>query len=1186
MNSTWYEGFAKEKQRKAMRRAASAPSETFPQAGSTSLPDAPMSRSSEGFHSAYRIRSQGETGSTFYSSSSDFHDRANNHNGYKKRLEMSTVQKQLFKDCRNIDDVEFWGAQGVRGFRIYLKKVFGSIIAGWRALDLDRNGRLSFYEFCNACRRMGYHGNLKQLWKQLDVNLNGFVSLAEIDPVAGQALGTFKLHLMKHYGDMLTAWTTGLDKNGSGRIEEHEIRVCLKEMGLNLDAEKLFSMLRMGRGGKGVTLADFSPDAAQRFYTSDFKGLLSGPDTEFLEDLHGIGQEFPWPEDIVNHPATGGAREWRLELENRDKAKWQDRIAAVKKLGAGIQTPDGFRKALVMRCGSLLGAWNQALDLDGNGRLTFGEFCHAVRRLGYEGNLKALFAELDADGKGVILFQDIDKETDEQLTDLRAKLLAKHENMIQAWINEFDKDRTGCVTEERFLRACKSVAYAGDAKKLFKHMQPESSRTFLTLKDFDTKAYMALCRGDFRMITEKEGFNRHENYHHNNLSEMSFDERMTSGFYHQIRRAWNEARREEFAKAVKTANAPEHLADSAEDFKVLCVRKYGSMLKAWRDCLDWDHNGKLTFNEFCGALRRLGYAGDFRALWYQFDVDRRGFLSLEDLDKESNELITSFLKLLGEKYGDLDNAWREGFGKDPHDSIDLAALTKVCGELAYPHDVSKLFKQLQPLSNHSKHMLSKGMLLGITIWNIDPQCSRKRARGDKADIIASKAKGSPVSPSGMKEASHQLAVNSPARALQQAMKTKYGSTATAWRAAFDPNGLGSVSFTAFMRGAQDISYQGNFKQLWQDFGGQTSSRPVETLPKLNSITFREIDADGQAALDEARQAFIQRFGSLRMAWQKEFHPSKETVVHEANFVSSCGKMVKKPNRLFRLIRGYPGQSSLTCDDFKCALLLGVPPTEHDKQWAGESNIDSPQSSLTSPSQFRGQWSSCQDLQHRSRIEGMAESENRLDLVIDSIAAFKSMLTTKYGSVFSAWGRVLDTDRNGFMSRNEFTKACQNHGVRAIRRLWMELGEMGDLKRVSFKDLDPETAEAFEEFEKLLILKYGTALQGWRQCFEKPAPANVTVDEEKFVRQCNALGYRGDARMLFKATRPDPGINVRTYEDLWYHAGPKGVNGTPGQDLPGPEKVPYKPLRTASVAAKPRSQGTRVDPVWYAKFCPA
>ena len=53
---------------------------------------------------------------------------------------------------------------------------------GW--LYTDGNGKLTFGEFCVAARYLGYSGSLKQLWKSLDTDNSGSISIRELDPEA------------------------------------------------------------------------------------------------------------------------------------------------------------------------------------------------------------------------------------------------------------------------------------------------------------------------------------------------------------------------------------------------------------------------------------------------------------------------------------------------------------------------------------------------------------------------------------------------------------------------------------------------------------------------------------------------------------------------------------------------------------------------------------------------------------------------------------------------------------------------------------------------------------------------------------------------------------------------------------------------------------------------------------------
>merc|ERR550534_2937467 len=209
---------------------------------------------------------------------------------------------------------------------------------------------------------------------------------------------------------------------------------------------------------------------------------------------------------------------------------------------------------------------------------------------------------------------------------------------------------------------------------------------------------------------------------HKRPFDMDFHQRQESGFQYQLKKAWAIAMREDLRKACKMGKGevPAHLIDTAEEFEALCTRTYGSIICAWRYCLDLDANGKLTFNEFCKAIRRVGYCGDFRELWCKYGGQARGHIALRDIDPEADEIVNSFLQLLAQHYGTLDGAWKFGFGKDPTETIDEAMLAEACQKLAYPHSPKHLFRCLQPVPGKQL----------ITIWDLDPLCTRKRQRGE------------------------------------------------------------------------------------------------------------------------------------------------------------------------------------------------------------------------------------------------------------------------------------------------------------------------------------------------------------------------------------------------------------------------------------------------------------------------
>merc|ERR1719230_2325137 len=88
---------------------------------------------------------------------------------------LSTEGRKKAEEIMAAKDV---GARSLDGFKQLLETRFGNLVRAWRkGLDTSGDGKLSFTEFCNSCRAIGYTGNLKKLWNELDVDKSGFVSL-------------------------------------------------------------------------------------------------------------------------------------------------------------------------------------------------------------------------------------------------------------------------------------------------------------------------------------------------------------------------------------------------------------------------------------------------------------------------------------------------------------------------------------------------------------------------------------------------------------------------------------------------------------------------------------------------------------------------------------------------------------------------------------------------------------------------------------------------------------------------------------------------------------------------------------------------------------------------------------------------------------------------------------------------
>eukprot|EP00928_Gymnodinium_smaydae_P007579 TRINITY_DN12715_c0_g2_i1.p1 TRINITY_DN12715_c0_g2~~TRINITY_DN12715_c0_g2_i1.p1 ORF type:complete len:369 (-),score=41.43 TRINITY_DN12715_c0_g2_i1:337-1443(-) len=199
------------------------------------------------------------------------------HASIERRRERATLQRQLLEEDR-MANIHHYG--GAAGFRKYLKQHFGSTLLGWRAIDTEEKGKLSFYEFCNACRRLSCGGNLQKLWSELDHDNAGSVDYSKIDPEVARQIGVFRLALTEKYGsDLLRAWHTALDVNKKGLVSSDELANVCRKLGLDdehVRGEILFRAY-VGTSRTQMALKDFDPSTDFRVKGGRLHGDATSP---------------------------------------------------------------------------------------------------------------------------------------------------------------------------------------------------------------------------------------------------------------------------------------------------------------------------------------------------------------------------------------------------------------------------------------------------------------------------------------------------------------------------------------------------------------------------------------------------------------------------------------------------------------------------------------------------------------------------------------------------------------------------------------------------------------------------------------------------------------------------------------------------------------------------------------------
>jgi len=590
-------------------------------------------------------------------------------------------------ELKNIEVARDVGIENAEALKQLLVRKHGTITAAWRILlTFDQScvgtGKMSFIEFCNAMRRIGYRGSLKHLWKELDKEGRGVITLKELDPDAHEALETFRKMLIDRYGSFMKAWKQGLDTNHNGRVDEDEVVQCCKVIGYKGDVHKLFNYLLAEPGKKFLNLGDVDPQSMQAYFRGDLRAMAGDPPAKEK------------PAKALRVRSATAISSFGQYLGSKQRAtRAQIDAENASKLMAASCLKD-FKDNLIMRFGTIVTAWRAVLDTDGNGRLSFGELCNALRQMSYHGDMTQLWNELDKDSSGLISLDELDPDAETRLRDFREYLAGHYDGLENAWLKGFDTDNTKRVDADQFVERCIKMGYGTDnpnrLKHLFKSLLPERGKKHLYVDDFQ-----ALLIGVPTSDREKLWYG----------TPMQFVAQRPA------------AQTDHEAKLMG--------ASTLKDFKNSLVQRYGTIVAAWRAALDTDGNGRLSFGELCEALRWLSFHGDKKQLWMELDKDSSGLISLDELDPEAEQTLREFREHLVEHFGGLEAGWLKGFDIRNTKRIDADQFLERCSKIRYatddPNTVKKLFRLLLP-ERGKKHLVVddfQALLIGV------PTCDRK-----------------------------------------------------------------------------------------------------------------------------------------------------------------------------------------------------------------------------------------------------------------------------------------------------------------------------------------------------------------------------------------------------------------------------------------------------------------------------
>jgi len=889
-------------------------------------------------------------------------------------------------------------------------------------------------------------------------------------------------------------------------------------LGITSDPQKLFQWLKKDIGKNHLVSQDFDEQMLQSLFIREeaqkeekLQSLPERPGTApamLTSKTNKTGGMLP---SATGHQRPGTApppRNKETRNSTMTLAASVEQIRVLKeaqdkqaKKDKGFKTVEDLKRILVMNFGSLFSAWRNGLDLDGNGKISFGEFCLAMRNLGYGGDVKDMWMTLDCDNSGFISLNEFDEQTHQEVMSYRELVLEKYGGMLQAWMKDIDTKGAGQISEACFVRHCGRLGYKGNAKKLFNAYKQEKGRRLLPLRDYDTLAFNAFQRGDLEMLADT-------NISQQNIAKMSFQERQASCFSQRWARHTTKMDLEDIVEREKVHKSKDKSAHCVDSLIVMLRRKFGTIPAAWKHVIDVCGNGRVPFGEFCVAMRRMGFSGNIQAIFNELDSNGAGAITLHDLDPAAAQLLADFRKCLLDRYGTYIKAWKV-LDESRNGIVEENELVESCVKMNFGGDARLLYKYL--LDGPGK--------TGIHMEDLDPAAMQAFYRGE-LEVLSplEKAKRRLEQAQAARKAEMDLRMGaSDWKALKRELTQKFGSITAAWRNGLDYSRSGKISFVEFSKACRDMRFQGDAKKIFEELDTDGSG----------IITFDEVDHEWTVILTNFHNALLEKYQTYESAWRaldgngnnmlQEYE--LEEVFQEIGFKDCSSKA------LFLQLRCDKHQRYLTLADIevKGAILGGI-------MTAG-GRSDKKRITVNSLLNKRdNDHLSKDDLAKADldRAQQQRQSVKDKQLGANNVKALKELLTRKYGSITASWRHGLDFSGNGKCSFTEFSRACREIGFSGdIKGSFAEL-DVNGTGIITFDEYDHGWYTKLCSFRDLMEAKY-VDLDNFFKVLD--TNKNNTVEQAEIAQACEEIGYADNPDELFKQLRKDPSRRFVSMEDL-------------------------------------------------------
>mmetsp|Transcript_88057 Transcript_88057/g.188980 ORF Transcript_88057/g.188980 Transcript_88057/m.188980 type:complete len:788 (-) Transcript_88057:131-2494(-) len=497
---------------------------------------------------------------------------------------------------------------------------------------------------------------------------------------------------------------------------------------------------------------------------------------------------------------------------------------------------------------AVLTAWLRHFDVNNDQRISLSEFIRGMRKLNFAGDVVGLFKSIDTDRSGELSLEEIDETQ------------ASHWQQFRDWCV-----LTFTSSEDMLMRLANLSASTAASPSGGKSRSPAIPEVRITIAQFKQglKDHGWLSKwGDDVLfnaidVQDKQSLGRQE------LAWLDTE------LARKLRK--DEAKKRAYQEMAKGRKPNWKLAALAlADFKQFLKKKYGNYLRAWRVALCPDTSMTIRKSDLFKACSKIGWQGDVRLLYKAFDADDSGFVSIEELDARSAEILAQFWALVTQKLGGSAEAFR---ALDKHNvkKLRLADFAEGLKRFGFQHSPKLLFKSLDVLGSRA---LVEQDLMFLQLWH-PPAFLYTRPNARAAEEVKA------------------LLVN------------KYKNNLNAWRQALDTDGSNHCTFSEFERCFKKIGYSGDVAGAWRHLDDDLSG----------FITLHEIDPEAGDTVATFKRWCDEQFGNIKSAFEV-FDDGGNGEVSYREFRRACHIYGFKGDQVKVLFRALDaeGSGALTMDE--------------------------------------------------------------------------------------------------------------------------------------------------------------------------------------------------------------------------------------------------------------------------------